>query len=96
MATYWIARAKINEAVSYKKYMDVAGSIVEMYGGHFLARGGSHAIMEGTDHFDRFVIAEFSTMDDAKKCFNSSEYKNAASNRRNGSGDVDIVFVEGV
>lgn len=96
MVVYWIARAKINEPISYKKYMDVAGNIVETYGGHFLTRGGSYEIMEGTDHFDRFVIAEFPTIEDAKRCFNSTEYKNAASNRRNGSGDVDIVFVEGM
>ncbi|MBT5640348.1 MAG: DUF1330 domain-containing protein, partial [Rhodobiaceae bacterium] len=33
MVAYWIARAKINEPISYKKYMDVAGNIVETYGG---------------------------------------------------------------
>ena len=96
MVAYWKEREKSNEPISYKKYMDVAGNIVETYGGHFLTRGGSYEIMEGTDHFDRFVIAEFPTIEDAKRCFNSTEYKNAASNRRNGSGDVDIVFVEGM
>ena len=50
--------------------------------------------MEGTDHFTRFVIAEFPDKQSAINCFESKEYKNAASNRRNGSGDVDIVFVE--
>jgi 3-hydroxyisobutyrate dehydrogenase-like beta-hydroxyacid dehydrogenase len=30
----------------------------------------------------------------AEECFNSDAYKNAAKNRRNGSGEVEIVFVE--
>ena len=50
--------------------------------------------MEGTDHFSRFIIAEFPDKQTAINCFESEEYKSAASNRRNGSGDVDIVFVE--
>jgi len=50
--------------------------------------------MEGNDNFTRFVIAEFPNMGLAEECFNSEAYKNAAKNRRNGSGEVEIVFVE--
>jgi uncharacterized protein (DUF1330 family) len=50
--------------------------------------------MEGTDNFTRFVVAEFPNMELAEECFNSDAYKNAAKNRRNGSGEVEIVFVE--
>ena len=94
MVTYWIARAKIINNESYQKYASKAGDIVESYGGRFLTRGGDYHIMEGTDHFTRFIIAEFPDKQSAINCFESEEYKNAASNRRNGSGDVDIVFVE--
>ena len=59
MVTYWIARAKIINNESYQKYASKAGDIVESYGGRFLTRGGDYQIMEGTDHFTRFVIAEF-------------------------------------
>tara|TARA_B110000438_G_C15619448_1_gene565878 strand:+ start:307 stop:597 length:291 start_codon:yes stop_codon:yes gene_type:complete len=95
MVAYWIARAKVVDEKSYKKYADKAGSIVEKYGGSFLARGGDYKIMEGTDHYTRFVIAEFPNMQMANDCFNSDEYKNAAVHRRNGAGDVEIIFVEG-
>ena len=94
MVTYWIARAKIINNESYQKYASKAGDIVESYGGRFLTRGGDYNIMEGSDHFTRFVIAEFPDKQSAINCFESEEYKKAASNRRNGSGDVDIVFVE--
>jgi uncharacterized protein (DUF1330 family) len=94
MPVYWIARAKIIDQESYKKYADKAGGIIESFGGKFLTRGGNFKIMEGTDNFTRFVIAEFPNMELAEECFNSDAYKNAAKNRRNGSGEVEIVFVE--
>jgi len=94
MPVYWIARAKIINQRSYKKYADKAGIIVESFGGKFLTRGGNFKIMEGSDNFTRFVIAEFPNMGLAEECFNSEAYKNAAKNRRNGSGEVEIVFVE--
>ena len=95
MAAYWIARAKVINAESYKKYAVKAGDIVEKYGGKFLARGGDYKIMEGSDHYTRFVVAEFPNMQIAEQCFNSNEYKSAAAHRRNGAGDVEIIFVEG-
>tara|TARA_Y100000590_G_scaffold458649_1_gene613800 strand:+ start:5340 stop:5630 length:291 start_codon:yes stop_codon:yes gene_type:complete len=95
MVAFWIARAKVKDINSYKKYADQAGHIVESYGGKFLARGGNFKIMEGSDHYTRFVIAQFPNMDKATECFKSEEYKAAASFRRNGAGDVEIIFVEG-
>lgn len=95
MVAFWIARAKIKDSDSYKKYADQAGNIVESYGGKFLARGGNYKIMEGSDYYSRFVIAQFPDMDKATECFESSEYKAAAAHRRNGAGDVEIIFVEG-
>ena len=94
MVVYWIARAKVINSESYKKYADRAGDIVKKYGGRFLARGGDFKIMEGSDHYTRFVVAEFPNMQMAEDCFNSDEYKNAAVHRRNGAGDVEIIFVE--
>jgi uncharacterized protein (DUF1330 family) len=96
MPAYWIARAKVNDADAYKRYTDVAGDVVGQYGGRFLARGGPFQIVEGPSHFTRFVVAEFPTMQAAVACHSSDAYQGAASNRRGGGGDVEIVIVEGV
>ena len=40
MPAYWIARAKINDPVEYKKYTDLVPAIIAKYGGKVLARGG--------------------------------------------------------
>ena len=96
MPAYWIARARINDPDAYKRYADLAGDIVAQYGGRFLARGGPFQIMEGTEHFSRFVVAEFPTMEDAVACHSSDAYQTAAANRKGGGGDAEIVIVDGV
>jgi uncharacterized protein (DUF1330 family) len=96
MPAYWIARARVNEPSAYKRYADAAGGIVAEFGGRFLARGGPFQIMEGSDHFSRFVVAEFPTMEDAVACYRSDAYQAAAANRKGGAGEAEIVIVEGV
>ncbi|MBT6190283.1 MAG: DUF1330 domain-containing protein [Tateyamaria sp.] len=95
MPAYWIARAKINDPVEYKRYTDLVPEIIENFGGKVLARGGEYEIMEGPEHFHRFVVIEFPTLADGTACFKSDEYNAAAAFRRaNGAGEVQTVVVE--
>ena len=95
MPAYWIARAKINDPVEYKRYTDLVPAIIEKYGGKVLARGGKYEIMEGPEHFHRFVVIEFPSLEDGAACFKSEEYNAAAAFRRaNGAGEVQTVMVE--
>jgi uncharacterized protein (DUF1330 family) len=96
MAAYWIAHAKINDPVEYKKYTDQIPDIMKKYGGTVLARGGRFKIMEGPEKFPRHVVIEFPTFEQAVACFESQEYRDAAAyRRRNGVGEVENVIVEG-
>jgi uncharacterized protein (DUF1330 family) len=95
MPAYWIARSKINDPVEYKKYTDLVPGIIAQYGGKVLARVGRYQIMEGPQKFQRFVVIEFATLEQAVKCFESPEYQKAAEYRRkNGAGEVENVIVE--
>jgi uncharacterized protein (DUF1330 family) len=94
MPGYWIARAHINNPTEYKKYTDKVPQIVGSYGAKILARGGRFQIMEGPEEFHRFVVIEFPTFEAAVECFESDEYKGAASFRRSGAGNVEITIVE--
>ena len=95
MPAYWIARAKINEPVAYKRYTDLVPAIIEKHGGKVLARGGQFEIMEGPDYFERFVVIEFPSFEAGTGCFKSQEYQDAARFRReNGAGEVQTVVVE--
>ena len=96
MPAYWIAHAKINDPVEYKKYTDPLPEIFKKHGATILARGGRFRVMEGPAYFERHVVIEFPTFEQAVACFESEEYRAAAAHRRrNGVGEVQNVIVEG-
>ena len=45
MPAYWVARAKVNDPVEYKKYADQVPAILAKYGGKVLARGGRGVLL---------------------------------------------------
>ena len=96
MPAYWTARARITDPTEYKKYTDRVPAIVSRFGGTILARGGRYRIMEGPENFERFVVIEFPTLEQAVACFESPEYQEAAAFRRAGGGVVENVIVEGL
>jgi uncharacterized protein (DUF1330 family) len=93
LPAYWVAHAKINSPVEYKKYTDQIPGIIAKYGGKVLARGGAYKINEGGPEFQPFhrhVVIEFPTMEKAVACFESKEYQDAAAFRR--AGDAGVVL----
>lgn len=95
MPAYWIARARIDDPVEYRKYTDLVPDIIAKYGGKVLARGSDYEIMEGPDRFHRFVVIEFPSLAEGTACFRSDDYNAAAAFRRaKGVGEVQTVVVE--
>jgi uncharacterized protein (DUF1330 family) len=95
MPAYWIARARINDPVEYRKYTDRVPAILAKHGGKVLARGGRYQVLEGPEKFNRFVVIEFATLESGVACFNSREYQEAAAFRRNNkAGENELVMVE--
>jgi uncharacterized protein (DUF1330 family) len=94
MPAYWIARSKITDPVTYKKYTDRVPEIIGRYGGKVLARGGRCQIMAGPEYFQRYVVIEFPTFEQGVACFESPEYQ-AASVFRKAGGEVETVIVQG-
>jgi uncharacterized protein (DUF1330 family) len=79
MVAYWVARSRINDPVEYKKYTDLVPEIIAKFGGKVLARGGSYRILEGPEKFERFVVIEFPSMDQAVACHGSRQDQAASS-----------------
>ena len=67
--------------------------IIARFGGKVLARGGDYRILEGPKKFERFVVIEFPSMDQAIACHDSQAYQEAAAFRRGGAGEVELVIV---
>lgn len=94
MTAYWVARAKINDPVEYKKYTDLVPDILKKFEGRVLARGGRFQILEGPDTFERNIVVEFPSLEQAVACHASSEYQEARKYRLGGVGQNELVIVE--
>ena len=73
---YWVVRAKVNDADEYSKYIQIATNIIEKYDGRFLIRGGDQIEYEESG-YERTVVVEFNSFEDALDCYNSHEYQSA-------------------
>ena len=69
-------RANINNQEEYLKYIKIATKVVESFNGKFLVRGGKQKEFENSG-YERTVIVQFDSYNDALKSYNSSEYQDA-------------------
>ncbi len=95
MPAYWMARARIDDPVEYKKYTDQVPAIMAKYGGKVLARGGRFEVLEGPQKFMRFVVIEFASLAHAGACHDSPDNAAASAYRKAaGVGEVELAIVE--
>ena len=94
MAGYWVVKVRVTDAEAYGAYARLASEAVSKFGGRFLVRGGAATTMEGED-FPRNVVIEFPSVDEARACYDSPEYKEALACQE-GAADRMFAIVEGV
>ena len=77
MKGYWISvYEKTAENEIQKKYAEKATIAILKHSGKLLVRGGKNISQEGQSS-PRTVVAEFPSYEEAVKCYNSKEYKEA-------------------
>ena len=91
---YWVVRANISEAEEYSKYVQIATDIIAKYNGHFLIRGGDQVEFEESG-FERTVVVEFNSFEDALECYKSNDYQSALKFVKNSSKRY-VSIVKGV
>jgi uncharacterized protein (DUF1330 family) len=69
-------------------------AVIEQYGGRYLVRGGTVHPLEGDMGLDRFVVLEFSSMDAARRFYDSPEYAPLLKLRTDTTRSR-VAFVEG-
>jgi uncharacterized protein (DUF1330 family) len=74
MTAYLIYDVEIHDPAPYGDFMARVKPLVEAMGGRYLARGGTHEVLEGDWQPTRIVLFEFPDMDSARALFTSSEY----------------------
>ena len=94
MKAYWVVRGHILNPEEYAKYINLAGPVVKKYQGTFLSRGGRQEEKEGSG-YERTVLIEFNSYEEALFCYNSDEYQEALEYVKN-SADRLVVIIEGL
>ena len=91
---YWIARVDVRDPERYKDYVATAAPAFQAHGARFLARGGQSEGLEGQARA-RNVVIEFPSLDAARDCYRSEQYRKAAAIRQE-CADAELVIVAGV
>ena len=94
MKAYWIVRCHVFEPGEFANYVELAGPIITKFNGTFLTRGGRQIELEG-EGYERTVLIEFNSMDEAKSCYESDDYKQALGFIKKSAGRL-VVIVEGI
>ena len=96
MPAYVIADVRtVTDPTTMEEYRKQVPATVARYGGRFLVRGGAHETLEGDWKPNRLVILEFPTMDQARRWYDSEEYRKPKALRIK-SGRTNLLVVEGV
>lgn len=90
---YWIANVTITDPDAYQNYQAIAPEAFRNYGARFLARGDAETL-EGQD-WQRRVIIEFESIEKARACYTSDEYRTARQKRKNAC-TADIALIKGL
>ena len=94
MAGYVIADIDVTDPVAYQGYAKLTPEIIAKYGGKFLVRGGEAEVVEGTWTPNRLVVIEFESLEQAKKFYDSDEYRPVKAIRHK-TAVSNMVIVEG-
>src|SRR5262245_36181576 len=95
MAAYVIMDVKVKDAAGYEEYRRAGSPSVPQYGGRYIVRGGRVHVLEGDSPPNRIIVIEFTTVDQAKRWYNSPEYQTALTGRLR-TADSKVLIVEGV
>ena len=94
MKAYWVAVYKdLKDMENLKKYAEKASPAIKKYNGKILARGGKVETIEGLPS-PRTVLIEFASMEEALKCYQSSEFQDAI--KLGGEFNRHIQIIEGI
>lgn len=94
MPAYLIVDIEVTDPAAFEEYRKQVPGTVQKYGGRFIVRGGAMEVLEGDWRPKRVVVIEFPSMEQAKRWYDSEEYR-APKALRLRTSRGKIVLVEG-
>ena len=95
MAAYIIADVTVTDPATMDEYRKLVPGTLTPFGGRFIVRAGAHQTVEGDWKPNRLVILEFPSMEQAKRWYDSEEYRDPKAMRLR-AGRTNLVMVDGV
>ena len=95
MHAYVIVDVTVTDPVVMEEYRKHVPATLAKYGGRFIVRGGAHQAVEGDWKPNRLVVLEFPSMEQAKRWYDSEEYREPKAMRLR-AGRANLVMVEGI
>ena len=93
---YIVAEVKASHPEALAHYRELSTAAVAQYGGRFLVRGGTAEILEGKwTPPQRMVIVEFDSVEQARRFYDSPEYR-AAREARKDAAEMQMLVISGV
>lgn len=93
--TYWVNTYRsIDDPAKVAAYAELAGAVMEQFGGRFLARGMPTRVFEAAP-MQRTIIIEFQSVERAIEAYESDEYQAALEVLGDGA-TRDIRIIEAV
>jgi uncharacterized protein (DUF1330 family) len=75
MAAYVVVDLEITDPAAFEEYRKQVPATIEKYGGRFLVRGGAVQSLEGDWRPKRMVVLEFPSVEQARRWYDSEEYR---------------------
>jgi len=94
MAAYVIADIDVKDPAGYEEYKRLAAPTIQQYGGRYLVRAPKVEKLEGGWEPKRLVILEFPSVEQAKRWYQSQEYRKALGIRHR-TAVSNVLLVEG-
>ena len=91
---YIVGTITVTDKEAYKPYMENTGRIIEAYGGRFIIRGGAMDVLIGETPYDRVVVIEFDSPEQARAFYDDEEYREIRKIREDNSVGV-VMHIEG-
>ena len=95
MPAYFIVDIEITDPTAFEEYRKQVPATIEKYGGKPVVRDGLMEVLDGDWRPKRVVVTEFPSMDQAKRWYDSEEYR-ALKPLRMRTSKANVILVEGV
>ena len=94
MAAYVIVEVDVTDSALFQEYAKGVPATIAAHGGKYIVRGGAVETKEGGWAPKRVVVLEFPSMAQARKWYDSPEYKPLLAMRLK-AANAKLIFVEG-